>query len=159
MSSTGTGINWKYIFLTVLVLALIPFPTELIPEFSVKVVDEKNQTLPNINTEQSWRNYTFFGVGGNEERCTDANGIVTFPKRLLWASALSRTVFPLLSQVGTLVHGSTGTISHVQVFDRNYISDFYYWEEELFSYGNKRKELPTVVVAKSEFIENAKTCR
>jgi hypothetical protein len=159
MKSPNTEIKWKYIFLTVLVLAFIPFPTELVPELSFAVVDEKNQPLPDINTEQSWRNYTFFGVGGDDEKCTGANGIVTFPRRFLWASAVSRVVFPVLAQIGTLVHGSTGTSSHVRVFDRNYISDFYYWEEELFSFADQRKEFPTVAVAKYEFIENAKSCK
>lgn len=158
MKSSNSGIKWGYIFLTVSILSFIPFPTELVPEWQLRVVDVKNRPLPNINTEQSWKNYTFFWTEGFEERCTDADGVVIYPRRLLWASAFSRVLFPVLAQVGTLIHGSAGTSSDVRVFDRNFISDFQYWKEEEFFYAYKRKARPAIVTAKSERIENAKTC-
>jgi hypothetical protein len=159
MRSSYSKIKWGYIFLTVLILSFIPFPTELIPELELQVVDAKNQPLPAVNTEQNWKNYTFFWTEGFEERCTDAAGVVVYPRRLLWASAFSRVVFPVLAQVGTLIHGSAGTNFYVRVFDRNYISDFQYWKEEEFFYADKKNAPPTLVIAKPEHIENAKACR
>jgi hypothetical protein len=158
MKDSMSGINWKYIFLTIFILALIPFPTELVPESRFRVVDAKNQPLPYVATEQEWKSYTFFNVGGLEERCTDSNGVVVYPRRMLWASAFSRVAFPVLAQIGTIIHGSAGTISHFQVFDKNYISDFQNWREEEFFYAYKSNEMPAVVVAKPEFNEFAKSC-
>lgn len=158
MKFFGSGIKWGYIFLTVLVISFIPFPTELVPEMKLQIVDVKNQPLPNVNTEQNWKNYTFFGVEGVEERCSDSGGTVVYPRRMLWANAFSRVVFPVLAQLGTLIHGSTGTVADVQVYDRNYISDFQYWKEEELFFSYKRNALPDVVVAKAEYVENAKIC-
>jgi len=159
MKFSSSGIKWGYVFLTILVISFIPFPTELVPEMKLQIVDVKNQPLPNVNTEQSWKNYTFFGVEGFEARCSDADGVVVYPRRLLWASAVSRVTFPVLAQLGTLIHGSTGTDSYVRVFDRNYISDFQYWREEELFFAYKRNALPNIVVAKAEHVENAKVCR
>ena len=159
MKFSNSGIKWGYIFLTVLVISLIPFPTELVPELKLQVVNVKNQPLANVATEQSWKNYTFFGVEGFEESCTDSDGIVVYPRRMLWASAFSRITFPLLAQLGTLIHGSTGTVSDVRVFDRNYTSDFQNWREEELFYAYRRNALPTIAVAKAEYVENAKSCR
>lgn len=158
MKNSKSGINWKYIFLTVFILALIPFPTELVPESRFQIVDASHQPLPNIATEQEWKSYTFFNVGGFEERCTDSDGVVVYPRRMLWASAFSRVTFPVLAQIGTIIHGSAGTISYFQVFDRNYISDFQNWHEEEFFYTYKSSEMPAVVVAKPESNEFAKSC-
>jgi len=158
MSAASSQINWKYIFLTVLVLALIPFPTELIPELRLQVVDAKNRPLTGVNTEQNWKNYTFFWTEGFKEECTDDDGVIIFPRRTLWASAFSRIFFPVLAEFGTLQHGSTGTRFEVRVFDRNYLSDFQLWDERGFFYGFKTDDLPKTIVAKAEYIENAKTC-
>jgi len=159
MKFSNYGIKWGYIFLTILVISLIPFPTILVPELRLQVVNVKNQPLANVTTEQSWKNYTFFGVEGFEERCTDSDGIVVYPRRRLWASAFSRIAFPVLAQLGTLIHGSTGTVSDVRVFDRNYISDFQDWQEEELFYSYKKHALPTTLIAKAEYVENAKSCR
>ena len=158
MKSSRSGINWKYIFLTVFILALIPFPTELVPESRFRIVDARSQPLPFVATEQEWKSYTFFNVGGFEERCTNFEGVVVYPRRMLWASAFSRVTFPVLAQIGTIIHGSAGTISYFRVFDRNYISDFQNWREEEFFYAYKSNEMPAVVVAEPETNEFAKGC-
>lgn len=158
MKSSYSRINWGYIFLTVFLLALIPFPTELVPEMRLRVVDHKNRPLPNVGTEQNWKNYTFFRVEGFEEKCTDADGVVVYPRRFLWASAASRITFPVLAQLGTLIHASAGTGASVRVFDRYFISDYQYWKEDEFFYAYKRNQLPTVMIARPEHIEYAKSC-
>lgn len=158
MKYSSPGIQWKYIILTVFLLALIPFPTELVPETKFRIVDAKNQPLTFVATEQEWKSYTFFNVGGFEERCTDSNGIVVYPRRMLWASAFSRVIFPILAQVGTIIHGSSGTISYFRVFDRNYISDYQNWREDEFFYAYRSNELPAIVIAEPESNDYAKNC-
>lgn len=158
MTDFISKIKRRHILLIIFVLSFTPFPTELIPEWKMQIVDERNQPLPSVMTEQSWRNYTFFAVEGHDEKCTDSNGIVIYPKRFLWAGAFSRIVSPVLANVMTLAHGSTGTDASVRVFDRYYISDFYYWREKEMLYSHERSELPDKAIAKNSNVVNAKSC-
>jgi hypothetical protein len=158
MTDFSSKIKWKRILLIFFALAFIPFPTELVPEWKVQIVDEQNQPLPNVKTEQSWKSYTFFFVEDYEEKCTDSNGVVIYPKRFLWAGALSRIVSPIFADIMTLAHGSTGTNASVRVFDRHYISDDYYWREKEKLYSRERSELPTKVVAQNSNVVSAKSC-
>jgi hypothetical protein len=129
-----------------LVLFLIPFPTELIPEWKLRVVDENNQPLANVKVVQSWKNYTF-GDHGFDNGYADENGFVVFPQKQLWASAFSRIVYPPLVALALLAHGSAGTDVSVQVFDKNYFSYNLYWRERETIYWHTRDKLPDLITA------------
>ncbi len=156
MSNFFSKIKWWRILLIIFALSFVLFPTELIPEWKMQIVDQQDKPLPNIQTEQSWKNYTFFSTGGFDEKCTNSDGIVIYPKRFLWAGTFSRIASPILAEVMTLAHGSTGTSASVRVFDRDYISDYYYWREKENLYSYERSELPSKAVAKFSDVVNAK---
>lgn len=148
--------------LAVIVMAIlfIPFPTELVPEWKMQFRKKDGTVAAGVVAEQSWRSYSF-SAGGYDQRCTDQNGEVTFPRRDLWSGMFSRLVSPLLAEVGSLAHGSTGTSANVRVFDANYISpESYYWRDQMSLYTHRPGEIPTEGKAGSiEFRADSPTCR
>lgn len=147
MKKFFSKIKKKHIFLILLFLLFMPLPTEMVPEWEMQVVFGDNQPMVNVRTQQSWESYTFFFTRGHDSRCTDSKGKVVYPKRYLWAGSLSRIVSPLWADVMTLAHGSTGTDASIQVFDNDYISDNYYWEEKEDIYTRTRDKLPQIAIA------------
>ena len=132
-----------HVAIAVLAILFVPIPTELVPEWTMRFRDGNGHPLSRVVTEQSWRSYTFFAVDGYAQSCTDVEGVVIFPKRYLWAGLLSRILSPLLAEAMTLAHGSTGTMAHVRIFDRRYISDNYYWGDQMDLYTHQPGSLPT----------------
>ena len=130
-----------------ILLLFMPFPTQMVPKWKLLVVDEQGQPLANVKVEQSWEHYSFIGVKGFDERRSDENGYVMFPQRLLWAGLISRIVSPILAEIGTLVHGSTGLSIDARVFDqKRYYSggnNQIYWYENWHS----GKPLPDKIIA------------
>jgi hypothetical protein len=144
MKTAQSGIKWKCVFLTVLVLVFIPFPSHMIPVWTIQVVDRQNQPLSNVNAEQSWKHYSYFMTEGFDAKRSDANRNVVFPSRRLWASAFSRVVSPALAEIGTLAHGSTGLSINARIYD-----EVYYGEDLISWYSNWHhdKPLPNKIVA------------
>jgi len=137
----------------VLVLLPVPFDTELVPEWRLKVVGGNGTTLSNITVEESWEHYAypesrFPTAKGYELKRSDENGVVVFPKRMLRASIGSRIVFPILARVGQLAHGSAGLDINARVFDEvnNYFSNS---EDMIFWYSDQdgTKPLPNTIIA------------
>jgi hypothetical protein len=152
MFSSFSEFNRRRIIIIASVVAVallfVPFPTELIPEWKVRVVDEQNRPLRKVNVEQSWTNYTF-GDSGFDNKDTDENGFVVFPPRLVWTGAFSRIVYPPLAALMLLAHGSAGTDAYVRVFDKNYFSDYFFWREEETIYRHKSGKLPDLIVVQA----------
>lgn len=147
------------LLVAIAVVLFMPFPTEMIPEWKMQVVDEQNQPLADVRAEQSWRNYAFWGGDGYVTKCTDSNGYIVFPRRFFWAGTVSRIVFPLLAKAVTpLSHGSTGTYASVRLFDRNYRSDYDYWPEREEIYKRTKEKLPRKAIAIRSERDNAEVC-
>lgn len=101
-----------------IVALLIPFPTTVVPEWKLRAIDENGQPVSGIRARQSWKHYSLEWEGccpDMEDRWTDENGHVVFPRRLIWAGLLQRAVFPVLAAVSTLAHGSTGIHAYVMI--------------------------------------------
>lgn len=137
-----------WIFLIILAVMFVPFPTEIVPEWQMQFRQGGGEKLSNVLAQQSWTSYTYFAAGGYDQRCTDSEGIVVFPKRYLWSGLFSRVASPILAEMMTLAHGSTGTNADIQIFDRNYISDNYYWREKMEMYKHYPGLLPSEGIAK-----------
>lgn len=159
MKEFNSKLKKWHIVLIVLFLLFMPFPTEMIPEWKMLVVDNKNKPLSNVRTEQNWKNYTFFATQGYDSKCTNSKGKVVYPSRYLWAGTLSRIVSPLWANVMTLAHGGTGTSAHIVLADPHYSSDFIYWREREKIYSREREPLPEKIVAKQREFDNYEGCK
>ena len=93
-------------------ISLIPFPTTLVPEWKVQVVDENGNPYKGKLVRQACSNYTL-GIhpcSGAEDtdKLTDENGYVIFPERKITASLFSRIIRSILNFVMIFAHGSYG---------------------------------------------------
>ncbi|NOT48208.1 MAG: hypothetical protein HOP17_10735 [Acidobacteria bacterium] len=147
MTALFAKIKKWHIFAGLVAALFVPIPTEMVPEWRMRFTDEHGNALSNVVVQQSWTTYTYFAGRGYEQRCTDGAGVVAFPQRLLWSGLFARIVSPPLAEVGTLAHGSTGTQADVQVFDRNYISENYWWRDKMDLYTHQYGDLPIEGIA------------
>ncbi|MDQ4120756.1 MAG: hypothetical protein M3209_04845 [Acidobacteriota bacterium] len=90
------------------VILLVPFPTTVVPEWKVRVVDQNGKPFVGEAVREYWQHYSLESSGHQEERLTDENGYVVFPKRTIWSPLLWRIVSTSLAAVSTLAHGSMG---------------------------------------------------
>ena len=148
----------KYLLASALLVLFIPFPTTMVPEWKMQFHDEAGDPLSRVVVQQSWKSYTYFLAEGYEQGCTDGNGVIVFPRRFLWSGIVARLISPPLAELGTLAHGSTGTSAHVQVFDRNYISDNYWWRDRMEYYTHDPEPLPINGSANRVDREDISTC-
>lgn len=100
------------VILFCVLISFIPFPTILVPEWKVQVVDENGNPYKNKLVRQFCDNYTL-GVHPCEEagdfmKLTDENGYVVFPERKVWLSLTSRLIRSFLNLLMLLAHGSYG---------------------------------------------------
>ncbi len=119
-SSAVFSSRWKIVGFIVLLALIIPFPTVLVNEWTLRVVDENSSPLPNVKVENNWTNYDHPFSGGLEARRSDEDGYITFPARYVWGNLSSRIVFSLLASLSTLAHGSTGHSIYVRIYDECY---------------------------------------
>jgi hypothetical protein len=63
-----------------------------------------------MRVTQSWGHYRLFADGNfsSDDRSTDANGYVQFPKRTVRAGLARRIVMPVFTRVLTIMHGGWG---------------------------------------------------
>jgi hypothetical protein len=64
----------------ILIIGLIPFPTESVPEWKVTAVDRQGNPLSGIELVEEWRFSNTLPMS-REAKITDENGEVTFPAR------------------------------------------------------------------------------
>lgn len=86
----------------------IPFPTTVVPEWKVRVVNESGKPIKALRVKQYWQNYSVEFSGNEQESVTNDDGYVTFPRRVVWAGLLHRTLGPVLNILGQGVHFSFG---------------------------------------------------
>src|SRR5262245_15799479 len=91
----------------VLFLLTSPIETTIIPRWKLQVTDERGAPCTNMRVTQSWGHYRLYldGNDSGENRFTDVNGYVEFPERTVRASLGRRIFMPVLTRIGTLMHG------------------------------------------------------
>jgi hypothetical protein len=82
---------------------LYPFETTVIPEWRVRVVDERESPLPGTVVIEYWSHTSYESGDHQAESVTDSEGFVTFPSRTIRASLIKRGGVPLLNRLN--VHG------------------------------------------------------
>lgn len=81
------------VVLTAIVLvALLPFETIVVPEWSVKVLDEHDNPVSGVAVRESWGDLSIEPDQHEELRVSDTNGNLSFPVRTVKASVLQRVV-------------------------------------------------------------------
>jgi hypothetical protein len=73
-----------------LVLLVYPFKTTVVPDWSLRVVDDSGVPVPSINATEHWQHYLLENSAHEELRQTGADGSVSFPERTIRASVLRR---------------------------------------------------------------------
>src|SRR5882672_1607716 len=94
----------------VLIAALLPYKTTVVPAWRLRVVDENGHPYAGKQVRQTWKHYSLeLDAGDNlEDRWTDENGYVAFPERTIRASFLGRVILTTFNTGMTLAHGSIG---------------------------------------------------
>jgi hypothetical protein len=94
----------------VIILAVFPLETTVVPKWRLQVVDVSGTPCANMRVTESWGHYSLY-IGGNDQtddRITDSNGTVEFAKRTVRAGLARRLVVPVFAHVLVIAHGSVG---------------------------------------------------
>jgi hypothetical protein len=133
------------LFAVVFVFSLIffvPYKSTTSPAWMIQVVDEQGKPVSGLGVAEEW---SYFGIDFNpmiENAKTDAQGRVTFPRRVIWASLASR----LLNPQGA--SEKLGPSVWVLACDETTLMQGeFFWEGKRFRIGGALKE-ETRIVAK-----------
>lgn len=111
-------VKWLIPIAILIGLFFIPlFPVNVVPEWTLRLVDESGQPVPNARVDQSWKDYSlefFRSRHFDESLSSNADGIVTFPVRNIRVSAFQIVAAKIR---GVLLimdpHASYGADSHL----------------------------------------------
>ena len=104
----------RYALLLLLaVTLLVPYPTTVVPEWRVRVVDRRGDPMAREPVREIWQHYSLESASHEEELLTDANGYVVFPERKIWMPLLPRVLFTSCAAASILAHGSMGVSAWV----------------------------------------------
>ena len=78
--------------LLVLLLLFYPFQTTIVPEWSLKVVDEEGAPVRDVNVTEHWQHFLLEASSHEEMRRVQDNGAVSFPERTIRASLVRRGI-------------------------------------------------------------------
>lgn len=76
--------------LSILFLLFYPFQTTIVPEWSLKVVDEEGAIVRGANVTEHWQHFLLEGLSHEDARQVGENGAVSFPERTIRASLVRR---------------------------------------------------------------------
>jgi hypothetical protein len=91
VSKSGPHARGALVALLVLLLILLfPFKTTIVPDWSLKVVDEEGAAVGEINVTEHWQHYLLESSSHEEVQRAGGNGLVSFPERSIRASLVRR---------------------------------------------------------------------
>ncbi len=110
--------KWLLVLLGIGVL-FVPFPTQLVSEWKIKVVDHDGVPLVRVHVEQVCHQYTYStrnycGEAEDSRQVTDHLGTVHFSAKWIWLSLTSRTARGLYHFLRLPLHGSVGSSAYLQ---------------------------------------------
>jgi hypothetical protein len=71
-----------------LLALLVPWKTQIVPPWKVRVIDQSGIPIPGLAVSQNWIDPNFHGSWLEEDSRTDKNGFVSFPERRVWRNTL-----------------------------------------------------------------------
>ncbi|MCB1026088.1 MAG: hypothetical protein KDB79_16950 [Acidobacteria bacterium] len=94
----------------VIAAAIYPFESMVVPRWKVKVVDVNGKVCDNMPVTEMWGHYSLFLDGRHQSADLNSNrdGFVEFPERRVRAIGIRRLIMPVVTQILTIAHGSTG---------------------------------------------------
>jgi len=101
--------------IVILIIVLIPYELVVVPEWQIKVIDSKGNSLPNRKVTQIWTHLSLESANIHREvQETNSEGIVVFPERTVKVSLMKRS----FAKFGDLLrffnpHASSGPHSYV----------------------------------------------
>ena len=105
------------IAIVVIGILIFPFKTVMVPEWKVRVVDEKGIPYKQKLVRQFCDNYTLdlqpCSYSPDSAKYTDDDGYITFPERAYSTPLLLRAFLTAKSLVMVLAHGSLGTSVYI----------------------------------------------
>ena len=103
-----------FTLIAVIVLALIPFETAIVPAWHITVLDEHGTPYVGQRVDEFWANYDLeLGVQHGEERLTNELGRIDFPSRSIKMSAIKRIIRRTLAKVNRYMDGSEGNEAYL----------------------------------------------
>lgn len=99
----------------IILLVLYPFETTVVPEWKLNVVDEDGVAYEGLRVVEYWKHYSLELGGGmnGEERYTDRNGLIHFPRRTIRMPLIGRVFLTTIAWILRLFHGSTGVRAYL----------------------------------------------
>lgn len=80
------------VLLAVALLLFYPFQTTIVPEWTLKVVDEEGAAVREVNVTEHWQHFLLENEAHEELKPVADNGAVEFPARTIRASLMRRGV-------------------------------------------------------------------
>jgi len=94
---------------------LYPFETTVVPTWKLRVIDEQGIPYEGLRVDEDWKHYSLEleeGTNG-EERWTDQNGVVQFPRRTIRIGIPGRLFRMTVTSLKRYLHGSTGIHAYI----------------------------------------------
>ena len=97
---------WIVILIVMLAALLYPYETTVVPQWTVRAVDEAGSPLGKVAVTEYWGDDSVESDDHEAESITDDGGYVTFPRRTIRGSLIRRGIVPFINRFN--VHGSGG---------------------------------------------------
>jgi hypothetical protein len=94
---------WILILIVILGALLYPYETTVVPQWTVRVVDEAGSPLAKVAVTEYWSHTSAESGDHHAESITDDSGYVTFPTRTIRAPLIRRLIGQLVNRMN--VHG------------------------------------------------------
>src|SRR5438552_1826073 len=119
----------KFIVVGLIALVLFglfyPFETTVVPTWRLRVIDEHGVPYEGLRVVEDWKHYSLEleeGTNG-EERWTNRNGTVEFPRRTIRISAIGRLFRMTIASLKRFLHGSTGIHAYIMAWGPEGVKD------------------------------------
>lgn len=98
--------------------AIYPIQTTIVPDWRIRVVEENENPVRRLKVRQAWKHYSLEITAGEhiEDRWTDEEGFVCFPKRTIRSSLLMRLLAPIINTVLTWEHTGFGRSASITIW-------------------------------------------
>lgn len=133
--------SWVRLLAILVIASLLfftPYRSTTSPQWVIQVVDGSGRPVPSLPVKQEW---SYFGIDlapWVDNRKTDAEGRVTFPRRVIWASLGSR----FLSSQGS---AKPGPSVWIEACDDHSMLGELFWDGNRFAFGGPLTKTARIV--------------